>query len=383
MGKQKQYKKILLFYPPNKRSVAIETLCKAVTEAGHELVVLTLTERGAFHQEVEKMGIPTYSHVLTRKPSWKFFLHQSRHLIKFCKQHHIDVVWSHLQEANITALFAQPFLKAKVTTFRHHAESAFYKELGEKFGMTRNKNEVRFDKLTNRLSKKIIIPSSGVWESMEKYEGCNMKKVQLIPYIYDFTTYQQPDAGKVIDMRNNYSCKLMLIMVSRMVAAKQHMPVIEIVKKLVDEGLSIKMIIMDDGPLRQEFESYIKKNGLENHIFLTGFREDFVNYMAASDLLVHPSLTEASNNVVKEMGLLEKAVAVCKNVGDFNDYIVEGKNGYFLERTDLLPSIESVVRDAYTHPEKMKNLGQELKKDVIKHFSDSVENKQRFLELLN
>jgi glycosyltransferase involved in cell wall biosynthesis len=172
-------------------------------------------------------------------------------------------------------------------------------------------------------------------------------------------------------------------MVSRMVAAKQHMPVIEVVKKLVDEGLSVKMIIMDDGPLRQDFENYIEKNGLKNHIFLTGFREDFVNYMAAADLLIHPSLTEASNNVVKEMGLLEKAVAVCKNVGDFNDYIVEGKNGYFLDRTDLLASIESVIRDTYTNPEKIKLLGHELKKDVLKHFSDSIENRKRFLELLN
>ena len=55
---------------------------------------------------------------------------------------------------------------------------------------------------------------------------------------------------------------------------------------------------------------------------MVGFREDFVNYMAAADLLIHPSLTEASNNVVKEMGLLQKGVAVCRHVGDFNDFII-------------------------------------------------------------
>ncbi|MBK9938146.1 MAG: hypothetical protein IPP02_07080 [Chitinophagaceae bacterium] len=41
-------KKILLYYPPNKRSVAIETLCRAVKDAGHELIILTLTEKGYF-----------------------------------------------------------------------------------------------------------------------------------------------------------------------------------------------------------------------------------------------------------------------------------------------------------------------------------------------
>jgi glycosyltransferase involved in cell wall biosynthesis len=218
---------------------------------------------------------------------------------------------------------------------------------------------------------------------MEKYEKCTMSKVRLIPYIYDFTTYQQPDTDKVKEMRNDYSCRLILIMVSRLVAAKQHMPVFEVVKKMIDEGLSIKMIVMDDGPLRPELEAFIEKNKLGNQIFLTGFREDFVNYMAVADMLVHPSLTEASNNAVKEMGLLGKAVAVCKNVGDFNDYLTEGHNGYFLDRENISQTIEIAIRDAYANPEKIKRFGRELKQDVIKHFSDSAENRQRFLDLLN
>jgi glycosyltransferase involved in cell wall biosynthesis len=376
-------KKVLLFYPPNFRTVAIETLCKAVKEAGHEMSVLTFSERGPFHEAVEKMGIKTFTLAVSRKPSWKFFTRHIHNLTKFCRQHRIDFVWSHLQDANLIALLAQPFLKSKVVAFRHHAESAFYAEMGEKFGMQRNKNEVRIDKMVNRLANKIVIPSSGVWECMEKYEGCDMRKVKLIPYIYDFTTYQQPDTEKVKIMRDQYSCKLMLIMVSRMIAAKQHMAVFEIVKKLVDEGLSIKMIVMDDGPLRPDLEKFIGENKLNDYILLTGFREDFVNYMYAADLLIHPSLTEASNNVVKEMGLLQKGVAVCRNVGDFNDYITEGKNGYFLERDDLKPSIEKAIRDAYAHPEKIKGFGAELRKDVLKRFSDSAENKQRFLDLLN
>ena len=140
---------------------------------------------------------------------------------------------------------------------------------------------------------------------------------------------------------------------------------------------------MDDGPLRPQLGSFIETNQLAEVIFLTGFKEDFVNYMAAADILMHPSMTEASSNVVKEMGLLQKAVAVCRNVGDFNDYIVEGKNGYFLENEDLPGSIERIIRDAYQHPGKLEQLGMALNKDVIRRFNDSAENRQRFLQLLN
>jgi glycosyltransferase involved in cell wall biosynthesis len=378
-------KRVLLFYPPNKRSVAIETLCRAVSESGNELVVLTLTEKGAIHEQLESRGIKTFAFPSKWNRWWKYarFYRQSGYLVDFCRKNEIDVVWSHLQEANIIAVMAQPFLRARLILFRHHAESAFYAEFGKRLNMKRRPGEIVLDKIINRFGKLIVVPSSGVWYGMEKYENCNMKKVKLLPYIYDFSSYQRPDEEKAKQIRTQYPCKLMLIMISRMVPSKQHMPVFEVLKDLIKEGLSVKMIIMDDGPLRDDLEKFITNNNLSGHFLLTGYRQDFVNYMMAADLLMHPSVTEASNNVVKEMGLLEKAVAVCRNVGDFSDYIEENRNGYFLESNALKLGIETVIRDAYNDPDKLRRLGTELKKDVLSRFSDSLQNRQRFLDLLN
>lgn len=375
-------KKILLYYPPNKRSVAIETLCKALKDAGHEVIVLTLTHKSDFHMAIEKMGISTFTSVMPRKPSWKYFLKQARNLIRFCKKYEIDFVWSHLQEANIIAVLAQPFIQATVTAFRHHAESAFYAEYGAQFEMQRNKNEAKVDKIINRLAKTIVVPSSGVWYGMEKFEGCNMKKVKLLPYIYDFSTYLKADPDKVQVLKKEFDCDLRLIMVSRMIATKQHFAVFRVFNKLVKEGLPIKMIVMDDGPLRSELEAYIATNNLSSHIGMPGFRTDFINYMAAADLLIHPSLTEASNNVVKELGLLEKAVAVCKDVGDFNDYIRDNENGFFIDRGNLDDSMEKIIRKACMDKKGLLRMGIELRKDILRLFGDSPENKKRFTNLI-
>src|SRR5258706_1408390 len=165
MEKKVNKKKVLLYYPPNKRSVAIETLCIAIKEAGHELIVLTLTERGSFHEALEKKGIKTFTHVPKHKRGWKYFLFlkRARYLVRFCRQNNIDTVWSHLQEGNIISVMAQPFLKAKLVTFRHHAESAFYAEFGKQLGMRRNKGEAFYDKIINRFARSIVVPSSGVW----------------------------------------------------------------------------------------------------------------------------------------------------------------------------------------------------------------------------
>ena len=375
-------KRILLYYPPNKRSVAIETMCRAAKEAGNELIMLTLSERGPLHEVMEQMGIRSYSSVFPRKPSWKYFINQTRFLISFCKEHNIDAVWAHLQEANIIALFGRRFIKAKIITFRHHAESAFYAEYGPQFNLERNKNEARTDKLLNKFASTIVVPSSGVWYGMEKYEGCDMKKVKLVPYIYDFSTYGKPNADYVRKFRADHPCRLMLIMVSRLISTKQHMPVFEVVNQLIKEGLSIKMIVMDDGALRPQLEEFIRDHQLEQDILMVGYQSNFVDFMAVSDLLVHPSLTEASNNVVKEMGILSKAVAVCEGVGDFDDYIQDGENGYILKRGDLKAGIEKAVRDAYDHPHKLNAMGERLRQDVIRLFSDTKENRERFLQLI-
>lgn len=332
---------------------------------------------------LEKEGIETLTFVVPRRPSWKFFYKHIINLKSICKRKKIDFVWCHLQEAIFPALLAQRFIKAKVIAFRHHAESAFYTEMGEKFGMRRNSNEVKLDKWINRMAKSMIVPSSGVWVSMEKYEGADMRKVKLIPYIYDFSKYQQPDLEAVNQLRRELNCHVVLIMVSRMIESKQHLPVFEVVNELIKEGLSIKMIVMDDGPLRPKLEKFVSDHQLESQIIFTGFRQDFINYMAAADLLIHPSLTEASNNVAKEMALLEKGVAVCKEVGDFNEYIVPGKNGFFLDRYNLKASIEEAIRNAYKNPEQLKMMGKVLRQDVVKLFSDTKENRQRYLDLLN
>lgn len=375
-------KRILLYYPPNKRSVAIETLCRAVKDAGHEMRVLTLTEKDAFHTQMEKLGIAADSTVLKRKPSWKYFLNQARFLIRYCRTHKIDYVWSHLQEASTIALLAQRFMKARVVVFRHHAESAFYAEYGELFGMQRNKNEIRIDQLINRIARLIVVPSSGVWEGMKQYEKCNMTKVKLIPYIYDFSTYDQPDAEKVAALRRENEAKLLLIMVSRFVASKQHRPVFEVIAELVKEGLDIKMIVMDDGPLKADIETFTKEQQLEDRISFVGYRKDFINFMAAADLLMHPSLTEASNNVTKEMGLLGKPCAVCKDVGDFNDYFRDGENGFLMRRDHLKEEIRRVILAAYNEHGNLGKMGTQLRTDVLEKFGDTPANRQRYIDLI-
>jgi len=245
-----------------------------------------------------------------------------------------------------------------------------------------NPTEVVFDKVINRLSKVLIVPSLGVYNAILKYERINRSKMRIIPYMYDFKKYNKPDAEKVEELQKKYESRLLLLMCSRLVKFKRHYIVLPIIKKLIAEGLDIKLMILDEGPEEDSIKKYITDNWLSEHVFLLGYRNDFINFMAASDILIHPSLSEASNSTVKEMGLLKKPVAVCSMIGDFDEYIVNGRNGFLLSPNNTEVELEKLLREIYNNKNVLRSLGENLHDTVITKFNRSNEILEKYLSLI-
>jgi glycosyltransferase involved in cell wall biosynthesis len=357
-------KKILFYYPSNTRSIALETQLLELRKRGHEILILTTCSKGDFHHYLESIGFKTFTNEITSK-GVLYYLKQILFLIAFCKKNKIDFVFSNLQHVNFISVLSQYFVRSKIIIFRHH----FRFTEGSDEELTTNRNEIIFDKIINKLARKIIVPSSGVYNGMRDKENVNMKKVLIIPYIYDFSKYQKPDPSEINRIKSQYPCKLLLLMVSRLIRLKRHHVVFPVIKDLVAQGYNIKMIVLDTGPEKDNLLKYIEENSLKDYIIMMGFRTDFVNFMAAADLLLQPSLTDASNSAAKEMALFEKAIAVSKGVGDYDDYIRDGENGYLIPVTETSLHIKKIIMDAYDNPEKLSRMGEILKEEIVLKFS--------------
>ena len=238
-----------------------------------------------------------------------------------------------------------------------------------------------FDSVINRLSSLIVVPSSGVFEGMKAVEAVDMAKVRVLPYVYDFSRYGQPDAEAVDLIKSTHPARLRLLMSSRLIPFKRHDLVFPIMKELVQGGLDICMLVLDEGPERAVLERFIEQHRLERRIVMLGFRTDYLNYMAASDILIHPSLTEASSNVVKEMGLLAKTVVVCEGVGDFDEYVSHGENGFLVPRNTDGGDIAEILRGLYEDESHLQRLGRALHDTVLEHFGAHRATVDRYLEL--
>jgi glycosyltransferase involved in cell wall biosynthesis len=350
---------ILFNFPSNKRAVSIESLAEAFINKGHKVFFYSQEVRGPLHEFIEKFGVISFFNVLEKKSSLVFYLRHAFALAKYIRKHKISLVFSHTQVANIAAVFAQYFCKTRMIICRHHSDTAF---------INKNFNERMLDRIINRLGHEFIVPCKKVFDQMVT-EGVKSEKIKLIYYGYNFGYYELPSRDHVITIKNMYSCNLLLVKAARYIVEKRHMVLFGLIKKLVDDGFNIKCLALSDGPERKNFENFIAENNLQQHIYLLGFRNDILAYLSAADLVIHLSSSEASNNLVKEVGLLEKPVVVCNDVGDFDDYLVNNVNAFVINKDLPGGELEEILRKIYNQKELLGYLGNNLNKKVLETFS--------------
>jgi glycosyltransferase involved in cell wall biosynthesis len=363
--KSRKMKTVLFYYHPNKRSIATETLCNEICKTGNRLIVLTQTPRGDLHKQLDVLKIENHVKVYNSRISGINYFFHFLYLIRFCLNNKIDVVWSHLNPCNFVAVFAQYFIKARTVIFRHH----FHASIKTEGFASVNKNELKIDRIINKLAKEMVVPSNEVYNGMTIYEKVRKEKIEIIPYIYNFDQYSKPDAVRVKALREKYNARLLIITASRMIKMKRHDLVMPVYKELIQEGYDIKVLLMDEGEEKSRLEEFVLANKLQDNIFFQGFQRSIIDYLASSDLLVHPSYTEASSSLVKEFGLMKKPVIVCSGVGDFDQYIVNDENGFLVPPDDEATVFKERIIYIYSHPEEAKRMGESLYTKIIHTFS--------------
>ena len=372
--------KILFYYPSNKRTIAFNSVMKKLKEKGYDMHLLTTCEEGVFHEDCRNLGVKVFSNSIKSAFSLFYYLRQILFLIRFCKKNQIEVVLSNLQHVNFIAVFAQYFIKAKVVIYRHHFN--YTNLLAEGLVVEKkNKNESFFDRVINRRAKKIVVPSFSVKEGMVKYENANPEKISVMQYLYDFSMYNKPDPKKAEELKGKYDAKLIVLMCARLIKLKGHIHVFNAINTIIKEHhADIKMLVLDDGPEKDKLEEFIVKNQLQDHIFMLGYCSDIESVMACCDLMIHPSLTEASNSAVKEMALQGKTCVVCDGVGDFSDYFINRVNGFLIDPNNAENEIIRIVTDVYSDKEMLKRMGSELRNTVMERFGVTELNVDKYIE---
>jgi len=350
----------ILFYQPYNQAVPyIESVVEQFANMGHQTLFVSHDVKGETHKKLEMFGCKTYSLAVQRKIFILYYYYRVFKLVRFCKVNEIDVVYSHFQEANLISVFAQYFCKSVFIITRHHTDCAF---------VDNNWREKWGDKIINRLARIYIATSSKVYSQIIVQENTNPSKVRLINYGYNFDNLPKVEQKNVLKIREAYSAKILLIQAARYIPEKRHDLLIDAVYELVRSGYNIKLLLLGKGPLEMMVKDLIQTKKLGERVFQLGFQLNVMDYFAAADLVVHFSLTEASNSAIKEAAFTDTPVAVCGNVGDFDDYIIHEKNGFILEKNDPISDFIQLIQKITNHDYNLERIGKQLHEDVVNRF---------------
>jgi len=364
--------RILFYYPDKERAVSLSSLMIAFKQQGHDVYLLTQSEEGDLHADVKERGIKVFTFVLQKTGSLSFYGKHISHLASFTRSHRIDIVYSHVQRANFVSCIAQYFSPSRFILCRHHSDCAF---------VDNNRKEKMMDKVINLLGKEFIVPSDKVLHQMTQVEKVPGKKIRLIRYAYDFDGYAKQEIAVVERIRKQYPAKLLLVKAARLIAEKRHLLLLQVMRRLVERNFDIKLLLLSDGPERENIAGYIQKHNLQEHVFMVGYRRDIMNYISASDLIVHVSESEASSNFAKEVGLMKKPLLVCHNVGDFDEYLLHGINALVIDKTNTEGPLEDALVAVYEKKLNIDKLGENLYNVVIARFS--IQNLLREYDQIN
>ena len=363
---------ILIYSPGNARAADQQAQAELLLSLGYKVFLLTWAPEGILHQNFIKLGAEAYSSASAKGRSIFFFIKQSKFLVNFCKQHQIEVVISNLQSNAVAAGMAKYLCKARFLYMRHNADY---------FTLKASKKDKLINFLANKLSPEIIAISNNVKAELLR-EGVDENKIIRINLCYNFAHYETERKYDTETIRQQFNTELLIICVARLDPLKQHIKAFEVVEQLVQQKISCKLLCIGEGEYRNILEQWIKEHGMADTIILHGFVSNVFDYLPAADIMLLLSVSEASNNAVKEMAMCNKTAIVCSNTGDFEEYIEDGVNGFLVSKEFPQQSCVEVLSDINKNRAKLDQLGKALHATVQNRF-DIAAVKEKYRALLD
>ena len=132
------------------------------------------------------------------------------------------------------------------------------------------------------------------------------------------------------------------------------------IARIVSDNISeIRFLLVGDGVLRSEIEELIKKLGMEDKIFLLGWRNDIPGILSCIEVLVLTSLWEGLPRVFPQ-AMASGVPVVATEVDGAPEAIKNGLNGFLLPPKDINAMAEKVIY-LIRHPKKAQEMGEKGK----------------------
>ena len=321
------------------------------------VMVIALTCGGPVERELRRLDVEV--RVLRR--DGKFRLFDLLRLIRLIKKEKVDIVHTHLQNADLWAGFAARLCGIKhISTFH----GTYYKKAPLEF-------------LKQRL--RVILPDNiiAVSHAIAKYCTEQLKaKEEKIIVIYngvDFDRFQV--SGETNLKRREMGIPVnatVLGSFGRLEIEKGYYYFIEAVSHLKANypktNSNLIVLIVGEGSLRQKLMQKAVELGVKDEVKFLGERSDVPQLLQITDIVVIPSLSEGLSIVALEAMAAGKPL-IATNVGGMPELITSGSDGLLVSPCDA-SALSCAILTLMENKDLAYRLASAAKEKLAKNFSE-------------
>jgi len=135
--------------------------------------------------------------------------------------------------------------------------------------------------------------------------------------------------------------------IGRLSPEKGTMDVLAAFRRLVLDGLPVRLVLAGDGPLRPMLVSQTRSWSIEDRVTFTGVFEDLAPIMRRTHIVAHPTLNDGRSIAVLEAMAWGRPV-VASDVGGVREIVADGVTGYLVPASDaaaLAAALARLVQD--------------------------------------
>jgi len=274
----------------------------------------------------------------------------------------VDIVHTHLFDPSVVGLIAGTFAKVPVRVMTRHY-SDYHTRIQKKW-------HTRLDRMCTRLAHSVIAVSRQTKQVMVEEERAPAEKVVVIHNGIDLSRVATPSEEEVIQLRRELKLEetvAVIAVVARLHPEKgQEYLFRALPRMLAATGGKLRLLVAGAGPFRGAYEREVSALGVGGAVRFLGFRTDVARILAASDVVVLPSVAEAFGLVLAEAMAMRTAV-VATRVGGIPELVEDGVTGILVPPASpeaLAEAILSLLRD----PARRMRLGEAGRSRVVEGF---------------
>lgn len=173
--------------------------------------------------------------------------------------------------------------------------------------------------------KRIICVSHAIRDIMDEFIE-EKSKLCVVHSGVNLEKFNRETGRKLRDEFEISDDHLLIGNVAALAPHKDYPTFVRTAKRLIDAGLKVKFLAIGEGPSRKEAENAITEHQMEDHVILTGFRNDIIEVLPELDMFLITSKTEGLGTSILD-ALVAGVPVVATNAGGIGEIITHEKNG--------------------------------------------------------